>query len=127
MTLDHLHVTFRSHEREYYMPTDYPRAEIMRLAELAIARHGGPERARVHFKFTCEACGARCTFEEPNQLFEEGECDQCQHMTPVRTAGFSLLLTTGALCADQLEQFLNRGRAAQQIVDGILGKPNIKE
>lgn len=109
------------------MPTDYPRAEIMRMADAAIARHGGPECVRVYFKFTCEACGARCTFEEPNQLFEEGECDRCQHMTPVLVAGFSLLMTTGALPADQLEQFLNRGRAAQQAVDGILGKPDKKE
>jgi len=109
------------------MPTDYPRAEIMKMADAAIAKHGGPEHARVYFKFTCEACGARCTFAEPNQLYELGECDRCQHMTPVAVAGFSLLVTTGVLPEEQLEQFLNRGQAAQQAVDRALSNLKKKE
>ena len=76
------------------MPTDYPREQIMQMASDAIATHGGPARARVYFKFTCEACGARCTFNEPNALYESGECCDCGHMTTIAAAGYSLLLST---------------------------------
>lgn len=85
------------------MPTDYPRDVICQMADQAIAKNGGPELARVYFKFTCEACGERCTFNEPNSLYEQGECCECGHMTTVTKAGFSLLLsTTGAPLRQQL-------------------------
>ena len=73
-------------------PTDYPRAQIAQMAESAIARHGGPAHATVYFKFTCRACGERCTFTEPNALYEEGECHVCGLHQPVTTAGFALHL-----------------------------------
>jgi hypothetical protein len=69
---------------------DYPRDEIMRMAHNAIRDSGGPDRAWVHFKFTCEKCGARCTFEEKNSLFERGTCYQCGTDQPVTKAGFAL-------------------------------------
>lgn len=72
---------------------DYPRDEIQRKAEAAIARHGGPTRAQVFFKFTCGTCGARCTFQEPNRLYESGAC-ACGATTRVDVAGFALLVTT---------------------------------
>lgn len=76
---------------------DRPRDEIVKMAEAAIVKHGGPTCARVFFKFTCEKCGERCMFVEPNRLYETGECDVCGHITPVAKAGYSLLLsTTGA-------------------------------
>lgn len=69
---------------------DFPRDEITRMAEAAIENHGGPEMARVYFKFTCATCGERCTFNEPNRLYTEGECHACGHMTEVTHAGFAL-------------------------------------
>lgn len=69
---------------------DYPRDVIMQKAAEAIATHGGPEHARVFFKFTCAQCGERCTFNEPNMLREEGECFACGHNAPVEQAGFAL-------------------------------------
>src|SRR4051812_44087984 len=75
-------------------PKDYPRDEIAKLAVEAIERHGGPQFARVYFKFTCAQCGERCQFDEPNALYETGECHACGHVTTVEIAGFSLLLST---------------------------------
>ena len=71
-------------------PTNYPRDVIMRMAGEAINNNGGPQHARVHFKFTCQNCGTRCTFSEPNQLFERGECCNCGFDNVVLEAGFSL-------------------------------------
>lgn len=42
------------------------------------------------FKFTCEHCGERCTFQEPNKLYEYGECHECGKSTKVEVGGFSL-------------------------------------
>ncbi len=72
---------------------DYPRDEIMRKADAAIAQHGGPSVAKVWFKFTCPACGERCNFNDPNTLWEQGECCRCGHTAPVLQAGFSLELS----------------------------------
>jgi DNA-directed RNA polymerase subunit RPC12/RpoP len=47
-------------------------------------------RARVFFKYTCQKCGTRVTFKEPNQLFERGECHQCGHEQPVTEGGYLL-------------------------------------
>lgn len=69
---------------------DYPRDQIVQMAEAAIAAHGGPRTARVYFKFTCGRCGARCTFNEPNRLYTDGECHACGAMTSVDQAGFAL-------------------------------------
>lgn len=69
---------------------DYPRDEIQRMAEAAIRQHGGSTTARVFFKFTCGRCGARCTFNEPNRLYTEGECHACGFMTSIERAGFAL-------------------------------------
>lgn len=69
---------------------DYSREEICRMADAAIRKYGGPDRAKVFFKFTCSHCGARCMFAEPNKLFEQGECGECHQTTIVREAGFAL-------------------------------------
>lgn len=69
---------------------DYARDVITKMAEHAIATHGGPTTARVFFKFTCSACGARCIFNQANRLFTEGECSECHAMTVVEKAGFAL-------------------------------------
>jgi len=66
---------------------DLPRAEIMALAQRTIDRNPGAE---VHFKFTCEACGERCTLSEPNMLRERGEWFACGHETTIGRAGFLL-------------------------------------
>jgi hypothetical protein len=73
---------------------DYPRDQIRALADTAISTHGGPDVTRVYFTFTCAHCGERCTFEEPNALYETGECCACGSITTVARAGFSLLIST---------------------------------
>jgi hypothetical protein len=90
----------RKHE-----PTNYPRAEIMKMADQAIRTHGGPNFARVYFKFSCAHCGERCTFDEPNKLHEQGECWKCHGLTDVVEAGFALHMTTNprGFAADNAE------------------------
>ena len=46
----------------------------------------------VYFKFTCQHCGERCTFKEPNQLYEFGECSACGKETVVEKGGLALSL-----------------------------------
>ena len=43
----------------------------------------------IYFKFTCENCGERCAFAEPNRLYEFGECHKCGHQTKVVVGGFT--------------------------------------
>ena len=62
------------------------------MASDAIERSDG--RARVYFKFTCTHCGQRCTFEEPNKLYEAGECYVCKKETKIERAGFLLIITS---------------------------------
>jgi hypothetical protein len=74
-------------------PTDFPRQQIMQMAQEALDRRGpGTE---IHFQFTCPACGARCTLEEANILYERGECYACGTDAPIEQAGF--LLTMGPI------------------------------
>ena len=66
--------------------TDLPRIEAFRRAE-ALAHQGW----KVHFKFTCEECGQRCTLEEANVLYEYGECFECGHKTKLDMIGFLIV------------------------------------
>lgn len=68
---------------------DLPRAELEKLAQKALEDHKGAE---VHFKFTCQYCGERCTLDEPNRLYENGICFACEKETPIHFGGFSLHL-----------------------------------
>lgn len=73
-------------------PGDLPKAEIVHMAEQAIRQSqlsGTP--AQAFFKFTCEACGERCTFSDPNTIYDSGECCACGHVTdPIPAYGFML-------------------------------------
>lgn len=72
--------------------SDLPRDELLRRADEAIAMYGGPEVARVYFKFTCKNCGARCILHEPNLLYERGRCCGCHHETEITEGGFLLAI-----------------------------------
>jgi hypothetical protein len=67
---------------------DYDRNEILRRASLARSQYKGGD---IYFKFTCEKCGERCTFDQPNYLFEFGECCACGHSQKITQAGFALM------------------------------------
>ena len=66
--------------------SDIPRDEAIRQANDLVAKGW-----TVFFKFTCEKCGARCSFEEPNTLYEYGECCVCGHNTKADLVGFSVV------------------------------------
>ena len=69
---------------------DRPRDEIMAMAERLLERSS--HNARVHFKYTCQHCHERCSFSEPNILYESGECHKCGKVTDIQEAGFMLVL-----------------------------------
>lgn len=70
---------------------DLPREELCRRAQMALDEWG--EGTQILFKFTCEHCGERCTFQEPNQLYENGECFACGQSTPIKFGGFAIRKT----------------------------------
>ena len=53
----------------------------------------------IFFKFTCVHCGERCMLQEPNMLYEKGECHACGKETEIKVGGYTL-----ALHLDQLKQ-----------------------
>jgi hypothetical protein len=61
---------------------DHPFEQILANADELIKAG-----AEVHFKFTCENCRARQTFDVPNALYEEGKCEECGHVTNLRKRG----------------------------------------
>jgi len=74
---------------EYKYPPrqgDLPKEELIERARTYQAEM----QCDIHFKYTCEACGERCTLEEPNTLYEKGEC-QCGHIMPITHGGFMLV------------------------------------
>lgn len=66
---------------------DKPVKELMELADKTIA---GMPNAKVYFKFTCPHCGARVQFQEPNTLYEKGECCNCGKESVITHGGFML-------------------------------------
>jgi hypothetical protein len=75
-------------KRDY---NDYPIEELMKRADAYVAQFG-EGNVDIHFKFTCEKCGERCMFEEPNKLFERGDCHKCGHSTVVKKGGFAAVI-----------------------------------
>ena len=64
---------------------DLPSKEAMIRAEL-LAQQGWT----VYFKFTCGHCGERCILQDPNTLYEYGECCVCGYETKLDMVGFLL-------------------------------------
>jgi predicted RNA-binding Zn-ribbon protein involved in translation (DUF1610 family) len=73
--------------RDYH---DIPREELVRRAEQTLVTFG--DLAEIYFKFTCDNCGQRCTFNDANTLHQYGECHKCGHKTEVKKGGFMLSL-----------------------------------
>jgi rRNA maturation endonuclease Nob1 len=71
--------------------SDLPREELLNRANIILnSFHEFGIKADVYFKFTCEKCGERVAFKQPNILFENGECFKCGHTTVVTKGGFML-------------------------------------
>lgn len=73
---------------------DLPRDELEKRAKQAIADYPYAN-VDVLFKFTCPYCGTRCTLQEPNKLYENGECCNCGKSSPITVGGFSLHIKIG--------------------------------
>jgi hypothetical protein len=64
--------------------------------------------AKVFFKWTCGRCGARQTFETPNVFHVLGKCEECAHLTDLRTlpANVNFLLMQAADNGEQVAAIL---------------------
>lgn len=74
---------------------DLPRAELLQRAKRVMEDYPPESKPEIHFKFTCEKCGERCALEEPNILYEHGECFNCGHSTKIDKGGFMLQFVLG--------------------------------
>ena len=71
---------------------DLPIGELMNRAnQQRVLDESRGVHTDIHFKFTCEACGERCMFDDPNQLYEYGECHKCGHETKVIVGGYTTI------------------------------------
>lgn len=68
-------------------PKNYPINELLAKAAEAVVACGG--KADVYFCLTCDGCGKRMYFDEPNKVFETGICE-CGHETVFTEGGFML-------------------------------------
>jgi len=71
-------------------PSNLPRPELEKRARRAIADSGGPEVARVWYKFDCSICGERCITPDPNVLPVRATCLTCGAETTILGGGFAL-------------------------------------
>jgi len=67
---------------------DLPIPELLRRAQEAIKAGWN-----VYFKFTCEKCGSRQTFDKPNVFYKKGQCEECGHITEIEKGGFLVVGT----------------------------------
>ena len=67
-------------------PSDKAREEIEPLAAEALARHDGPDLARVFDKYGCAVCDRRVLVVEPNLLPQRARRDACKAWTTISTA-----------------------------------------
>lgn len=66
---------------------DHPMKEVYENANRILRESGGT----VYFKFTCENCLTRQTFDKPNILYKEGKCEECGHVTNIELRGCNFL------------------------------------
>jgi len=66
---------------------DLPINELVRKAEELVEMG-----ILVFFKWTCEKCGSRQTFPEPNTLYKNGKCEECKHITVIEKGGFLTIM-----------------------------------
>lgn len=76
---------------------DLSRRQIMRAAKVAMmnAQRQTPHgEVYVLFRYSCEKCGTRCTFNDKNRLPLTGQCFRCGYVQNVKRAGFMLMVPT---------------------------------
>lgn len=66
---------------------DHPFEDVVKSADVAIAKGG-----TVFFKFTCQACGARQTFDVPDTLYRTGKCERCGAITDLTEHGCNYMV-----------------------------------
>ena len=66
-------------------PRDLPREQLIKHAQRTLSKM---KRGVVYFKYTCHACNTRMTLEEPNKLYERGECNNCGHVQDIEEGGY---------------------------------------
>jgi hypothetical protein len=68
---------------------DHPYLEVKETVDQILA---STPNAAVYFKFTCEKCLTRQTFDVPNVLYLTGRCEECNHVTDIKKRGCNFML-----------------------------------
>lgn len=71
---------------------NFPYDEVAKTAKQAVA-----DGAVVYQKWTCGGCGGRLTANNPNTFCPLLLCEECGHMTDVKTTGCNFLMILGVL------------------------------
>ncbi len=69
---------------------DCDRNIALHLAQMTLSERPQGEFVG-HFTFTCARCGARCTLDTPNVLYERGECWRCGAVSAIVKASFMIV------------------------------------
>lgn len=70
-----------------------PKEGDLPLKELAaLANQRVMEGWDIRIKFTCAYCLTRCTLQEINTIYEEGECFNCGEHTVIDMGGFMMAI-----------------------------------
>jgi hypothetical protein len=85
---------------------DYPFEEVVKGADAVLAKGG-----MVFFKFTCQRCGDRQTFDVPNTLYETGSCDKCGAITDLTEHGCNFVAVFGKAAQEILAKWGESERA----------------
>lgn len=70
----------------------YPFNDVLKQADAAIAKG-----AQAFQQFTCSGCGAKQTMEEPDTFYTSGKCEECGHITDIRTDGCNFMVIAGGM------------------------------
>lgn len=73
--------------------SDLPRHELIKIAQQQLEQFSAQGcEVILHYKYTCNNCKERVTFEEPFLLYASGTCHQCGHTQEITKGGFMLML-----------------------------------
>lgn len=63
------------------------------VAQIAARRRDG--NVTVFQQWNCEHCNAKQTMDEPNTLYETGQCEECNKITNIKQNGMNYMITIG--------------------------------
>lgn len=73
----------------------HPLEQCLKTADMVV-KSGGD----VYQEFTCAGCGAKQTIPQANTFYESATCEECNHLTDIKTDGCNYLVIFGSMPLD---------------------------